>query len=72
MSTTNTRNPHGVAEVKPIALRLLPEEREAAEKLSEELGCSKSMLARDAYLKGLPLVIAEAGGKLPKRASRKS
>lgn len=54
-----TRNPHGVADVKPIALRLLPEERDQAEQLSQQADCSMSSLARSAYLKGLPLVIEE-------------
>lgn len=53
---THIHNPHGVAATKPIALRLLPEEREKAERLAKETGCSMSSLAREAYLKGLPLI----------------
>jgi hypothetical protein len=53
---THTRNPHGVADTKPIALRLLPEERDQAERLARKTGCSMSWLAREAYLKGLPLI----------------
>lgn len=56
---TQTRNPHGVADVKPIALRLLPEERDQAEALAQKAESSMSSLARKAYLKGLPLVIEE-------------
>lgn len=53
------RNPDGLATKKPIALRLMPDELAENKRISTELNCSKSSLAREAYLKGLPLVIAD-------------
>lgn len=51
-----TRNPYGTVKNRPIALRLMPEELDEADELSSLFGCSKSSLARDAYLKGIKLV----------------
>lgn len=53
-----TRNPQGVVKDKPIALRLMPDELAEAQQVAEKAGCSKSSLARAAYLRGLPLVVA--------------
>lgn len=53
------RNPEGLAKKSPIALRLMPEELANAKRVSTEINTSLSCLARAAYLKGLPLVIAD-------------
>ncbi|HJW25146.1 MAG TPA: hypothetical protein VJ576_09630 [Rhodocyclaceae bacterium] len=58
---TTARNPDGLETKKPIALRLMPEELEEAERISKLIGYSKSFLAREAYLKGLPIICREAG-----------
>lgn len=52
-------NPAGLVTNKPINLRLMPEELIEADRISSEARLSKSNLARRAYIKGLPLVIAE-------------
>ena len=70
MNKPHTRNPSGVAKVKPIALRLLPEERSQAERLAKESGHSASAIARKAYLKGIPLVSAELNLELRQKARR--
>lgn len=54
------RNPDGLATQKPIALRLMPNERADAERISRESNVSMSRLAREAFLKGLPLVSSSA------------
>ena len=59
MKQPHTRNPSGVTKAKQIALRLLPEDRAQADRLAKESGHSASALASKAYLKGLPLVVAE-------------
>lgn len=59
MKQTHTRNPSGVVKVKPIALRLLQEERDQAERLANESGHSASAIARKAYIRGLPLIAEE-------------
>lgn len=56
---TISRNPDGVVADKPIALRLLPGELDQARDLAGKLGLSYGALARRAYLKGLPLLLAE-------------
>jgi hypothetical protein len=56
MKKALTCNPKGVAAVKPIALRLLKDEREEAEQLSGEKNISMSALAREAYLAGLSVI----------------
>lgn len=53
-----SRNPAGIVTAKPIALRLMPGELDDAERIAAERNVSRSALAREAYLKGLPLVIA--------------
>lgn len=53
------RNPDGLEKNKPIALRLMPEERENAERIAMQFNISQSLLARKAYLHGLPFVTAE-------------
>ena len=68
MKPTRTRNPSGVVKVKPIALRLQPEERAQAERLAKESGHSASALARKAYLKGIPLVAEELNLLLRRKA----
>ncbi|UCV02324.1 hypothetical protein [Dechloromonas denitrificans] len=50
------RNPDGLNSKKPIALRLMPDEREQAETAARASNVSMSFLAREAFLKGLPLV----------------
>lgn len=54
------RNPEGLDKKKPIALRLMPNERADAERISRESNVSMSRLAREAFLKGLPLVSSSA------------
>ncbi|WP_153111524.1 hypothetical protein [Propionivibrio limicola] len=61
MKSQRQRNPDGLWTKKPISLRLMPEEREEAERLSGELNITLSALARQAYLKGLPIVVRDAG-----------
>lgn len=53
-----SRNPAGIVTTKPIALRLMPSELTDAARIAAERNVSRSALAREAYLKGLPLVIA--------------
>lgn len=53
---TTSRNPKGVVSTKPIALRLMPGELDDAKRIAKEKRCSRSSLAREAYLAGLPLV----------------
>lgn len=53
------RNPDGLISNKPIALRLMPNERAHAIRVSQENNVSMSCLAREAFLKGLPLVISD-------------
>lgn len=57
------RTPKGVDKSRPIALRLLPEERTQAEHVAKRLNVSRSNLARQAYLAGLPIVLTEAAGE---------
>lgn len=54
----HSRNPAGIVKTKPIALRLMPSELTDAARIAAERNVSRSALAREAYLKGLPLVIA--------------
>lgn len=54
------RNPDGLISKKPIALRLMQAELDDADRLSRELNISKSLLARQAYLVGLPLVVSSS------------
>jgi len=56
MKQHTTRNPEGVSKGKPIALRLLPAEEVEATSLSKKRHQSKSAMAREAYLLGLPLL----------------
>ena len=56
---TQTYNPVGVVTNKPISLRLMPEELSENGRIASEAGISRANLARQAYLKGLPLVIEE-------------
>lgn len=55
-ATTTTRNPGGLVKGKPIALRLMPGELEEAGRVAEKRHLSKSAMARQAYLLGLPLL----------------
>jgi|GEM_PF-2692787 len=57
MNDRRKRTPKGVACSKPIALRLMPDERAEAEIISKRIGLTKSALSREAYLAGLPLVL---------------
>lgn len=57
MSSRRKRTPYGVDYSKPIALRLMPAEREQVELLSRRCGKTKAAFAREAYLAGLPLII---------------
>lgn len=54
--TQSSYNPDGVVTEKPIALRLLPNERKHAEKVAQKHGLSRSALARRAFNAGLPIV----------------
>ena len=54
-ATTNW-NPTGVVKSKPIALRLLPEEEKEAISVAKNRHQSKSAMARQAYLLGLPML----------------
>ncbi|PKO49031.1 MAG: hypothetical protein CVU31_02615 [Betaproteobacteria bacterium HGW-Betaproteobacteria-4] len=56
------RNPDGLVSNKPIALRLMQAELADADKISRDLNISKSLLARQAYLVGLPIVVSSAAG----------
>jgi len=56
MTTATTWNPDGVTKGKPIALRLLPEESVEAGRIAKKRKQSKSAMAREAYLLGLPLL----------------
>lgn len=56
MSNRRKRTPDGVDYLKPIALRLMPDERKQAELLSKRCGKTKAAFAREAYLAGLPLI----------------
>lgn len=57
MTTRRKRTPDGVDYTKPIALRLMPNERRQAEQLSRRCGKTMAAFAREAYLAGLPLII---------------
>lgn len=57
--TRPSYNPSGLDTKRPIFLRLMPDERREAERVAADAGISKSNLARQAYLKGLPLVCEE-------------
>ena len=50
------RNPAGIEIRRPIALRLMPQEREDAERVAAKLNISLSNLARQSFLEGLPIV----------------
>ena len=54
-----TYNPPGLVTSKQINLRLMPDELKQAEAVAAGAGISKSNLARQAFLKGLPLVLAD-------------
>lgn len=51
--------PDGVVTKRPINLRLKPAELNEAERIAAEAGISKANLARQAFLKGLPIVVDE-------------
>jgi len=59
MRNPTTWNPKGVSKAKPIALRLLPDEEIEAAAVAEERHQTKSAMAREAYLLGLPLLKAQ-------------
>ncbi|MEW6166041.1 MAG: hypothetical protein AB1642_13365 [Pseudomonadota bacterium] len=48
--------PDGVVSERPIALRLLPDERKHAERLASRHNISKGALARLAFNAGLPII----------------
>lgn len=56
MKNRTTWNPTGITKSKPIALRLLPEEKIEAVSLAKKRHQSESAMARQAYLLGLPLL----------------
>lgn len=66
------RNPAGLDSRNPIALRLMPEELRDARDISGQIGVSKAKLAREAYLRGLPLVCHDRGIILPASENHKS
>lgn len=59
------RNPAGVDIKRPIALRLMPEERVDAERVAAKLNISLSNLARQSFLEGLPIVERRNESSLP-------
>jgi hypothetical protein len=63
------RNPAGVVNDKPIALRLMPCELNDANELAKVAGISRGKLARIAYLRGLPLVKADLSTSVPRATS---
>lgn len=58
MKNTVIRNPKGLVKKSPIALRLMPDELANAKRVSGEIKVSLSCLAREAFISGLPLVLA--------------
>lgn len=62
MKAPATRNPKGIIKGKPIALRLTADELAAADAAAIVTGCTKSALARNAFLIGLPLVCPPSTG----------
>lgn len=52
-------NPVGLVTKRPISLRLMPAELQDAGRIAATLGISMAKLAREAYLRGLPLVCKE-------------
>ena len=56
---TQKRDPEGLMTKRPIALRLMPDERRQATEEAAKRNQSESSFARDAYLKGLPLLLSE-------------
>lgn len=55
---TKTYNPSGLVTKKPIYLRLMPPELSEAESVAVAANISRSNLARQAFLAGLPIVKA--------------
>ena len=55
----STYNPAGLVTKRPISLRLMPRELEEAERIAATAGISMAKLAREAYLRGLPLICKE-------------
>ncbi|TFW71494.1 hypothetical protein C3Y98_05195 [Methylotenera oryzisoli] len=60
MSTPRKRNEDGLDYKRPIALRLMLEEREEAEVLSSKFNKTKSAFARLAYLAGVKVLTASS------------
>lgn len=60
MSTPRKRNEDGLDYKRPIALRLMLEEREDAEVLSKKFHKTKSAFARLAYLAGVKVLTASS------------
>jgi hypothetical protein len=60
MSTQRKNNKYGLDYKRPIALRLMPEERKQADLLSKRFGKSNSAFARDAYLAGIKVISASS------------
>lgn len=63
-------NPAGLVTKKPISLRLMPAELQEAGRIAATLGISMAKLAREAYLRGLPLVCRGLYSPLPLARSR--
>ena len=60
MSTPRKNNIYGLDYKRPIALRLMPEERRQADKLSKLFVKSNSAFARQAYLVGVEVILASS------------
>jgi hypothetical protein len=56
MSRQRKNNIYGLDYKRPIALRLMPEERLDADRLSKQFGKSNSAFAREAYLAGVQII----------------
>lgn len=56
MNQRRKRTPKGVFDTKPIALRLMPEEREEADIMAKQAGKTRAAFARETYLAGLALI----------------
>lgn len=55
-----SRNPAGIVKAKPIALRLMPDERAEAIRIANEQGYSLSAHGRECYLLGKKILLSSA------------
>lgn len=62
-----SRNPAGIVKAKPIALRLMPDERADAKRIAQEQGCSLSAHGRECYLAGKKLLQSSPPSPTPPR-----